>query len=58
MKHHQKRKVKKKNPFKIAPKKQKQKDLPGGAVVKNLPAKVGDMGLIPGLGGFRMPRSN
>ena len=23
---------------------------PGGSVVKNLPAKVGDAGLIPGLG--------
>ena len=23
---------------------------PGGSVVKNLPANVGDMGLIPGLG--------
>ena len=23
---------------------------PGGAVVKNLPASVGDVGLVPGLG--------
>ena len=33
-------------------------DLPGGTVVKNLPAKAGDTGLIPGLGGSHMPRSN
>ena len=25
-------------------------DLPGGSVVKNLPANVGDMGLTPGSG--------
>ena len=25
-------------------------DLPGGSVVKNLPANAGDVGLIPGLG--------
>ena len=31
---------------------------PGGAVVKNLPANAGDMGLIPGLGRSHMPRSN
>ena len=55
---YQKRNVKKRNPLKIAPKKKKKKDLPGGKVVKNLPAKVGDMGLIPGLGGFHMPWSN
>ena len=29
-------------------------DLPGGAVIKNLPAKAGDVGSIPGLG--RSPR--
>ena len=31
---------------------------PGGSVVKNQPANAGDMGLIPGLGGSRLPRSN
>ena len=31
---------------------------PGGAVVKNPPASVGDMGLIPGPGRSHMPRSN
>ena len=34
------------------------RDFPGGAVVKNLPANAGDMGLIPGLGRSHMPRSN
>ena len=29
--------------------------LPGGPVVKNLPANAGDTGLTPGLGGFHMP---
>ena len=31
---------------------------PGGAVVKNPPANVGDMGLSPGSGRFHMPRGN
>ena len=31
---------------------------PGGSVVKNLPAKTGDMRLIPGPGRSHMPRSN
>ena len=31
---------------------------PGGAVVKNLPAKVGDTGLNPGPGRSHMPQSN
>ena len=31
---------------------------PGGAVVENLPANVGDMGSSPGLGGSHMPRSS
>ena len=31
---------------------------PGGAVVKNLPANAGDMGLIPGPGGSHMLWSN
>ena len=31
---------------------------PGGAVVENLPANAGDMGLSPGLGGSHMLRSN
>ena len=33
-------------------------DFPGSTVVKNLPANAGDTGLIPGLGGSHMPRSN
>ena len=32
--------------------------LPGGAVVKNLPAKAGDMSSTPGLGRSHMPQSN
>ena len=35
-----------------------QKDFPGGTVDKNLPANVGDRGLIPGGGKFHTPRSN
>ena len=31
---------------------------PGGAVVENLPANVGDTGSSPGLGGSHVPRSN
>ena len=31
---------------------------PGGTVVKNLPANVGDMGSSPGPGRSHMPRSN
>ena len=31
---------------------------PGGAVVKNLPANVGNMGLSPGPGRSYMPRNN
>ena len=34
------------------------KDFPGGAVVRNPPAKAGDTGSSPGLGGSHMPRSN
>ena len=34
------------------------KDFPGGAVVKNLPANAGDMGLSPGPGRSHMLRSN
>ena len=33
-------------------------DFPGGTVVKNPPAKAGDMGLSPGPGRSHMPRSN
>ena len=33
-------------------------DFPGGTVVKNPPANVGDAGLIPGPGRSHMPRSN
>ena len=34
------------------------KCFPGGAVVENLPANPGDMGLSPGPGRSHMPRSN
>ena len=34
------------------------RDFPGGSVVKNLPAKAGDMGSIPGPGRFHMLRGN
>ena len=33
-------------------------DFPGGAVVKNPPANVGDTGSSPGPGRFHMPWSN
>ena len=33
------------------------RDFPGGPLVKNPPANAGDMGLIPGLGGFHLPWS-
>ena len=33
-------------------------DFPRGTVDRNLPANVGDMGLIPGLGRFHKPQSN
>ena len=33
-------------------------DFPGGPVVKNLPANVGDTGSIPGLGKSHQLRSN
>ena len=32
--------------------------LPGGPVVKNLPANAGDTGSVPRLGRSHMPRSN
>ena len=38
--------------------KSKFKGFPGGAVVKNLPANVGDTGLSPGPGKSHMPQSN
>ena len=31
---------------------------PGGCVIKNLPSKAGDTGLVPGLGGSHMPQSS
>ena len=34
------------------------KDFPGGPVVKNMPAKAEDMGLIPDLRRVHLPRSN
>ena len=33
-------------------------DFPGGPGVKNLPAKAGDMGSIPGRGRFHMPQGS
>ena len=36
----------------------KKQGFPGGAVVKNPPANVGDRGSIPGLGRSHMLRSN
>ena len=38
--------------------KEKPQEFPGGAVDKNPPANAGDMGSIPGLGGFHMPQNN
>ena len=38
--------------------KQLERDFPGGAVVKNLPANAGDMGSSPGPGRSHMPRNN
>ena len=38
--------------------KKKLEDFPGGLVVKNLPANVGDMGSIPGPGRSHMARSS
>ena len=34
------------------------RDFPGGAVVKNPPAKAGDTGSSPGPGRSHMPQSN
>ena len=34
------------------------RDFPGGPVVKNPPTNAGDMGLIPGLQRFHVPRGN
>ena len=36
----------------------KERDSPGGPVVKNLSANAGDRGLIPGLGRSHMPWGN
>ena len=44
--------------YRICSKEDEKRDLPGGPVVKNPPANAGDMGLIPGLGGFHMAWSN
>ena len=38
------------------PPNRKLQDFPGGSVVRNLPAKVGDTDSIPGQGGFYTPR--
>ena len=40
------------------PQNEKNRDFPGGAVVKNLPADAGDTGSSPGPGGSHMPRSH
>ena len=39
-------------------KKRKERDFPGGAVVKNPPANAGDTGWSPGPGRAHMPQSN
>jgi len=36
----------------------KDRDFPGGSMVKNLSANAGDMGLIPDLGRSHMPWSH
>ena len=46
------------HPGSFKKKKKNARDFPGGAVVKNLPAKAGDTGSSPGLGRSHMPRSN
>ena len=33
-------------------------DFPGGPVIGSPPANSGDMGLIPGLGGFHLPQDS
>ena len=43
---------------KVKNQKRLSKDFPGDPVVKNLPANAGDMGSIPGLGRFHVPRGN
>ena len=35
-----------------------KEDFPGGSVVKNMPAKAGDSGSIPGPGKFHVPQGN
>ena len=40
------------------PQKTKTRGFPGGAVVENPPASVGDAGSSPGPGGSHMPRSS
>ena len=51
-----------KNKYKIKKQKEKKRkkkrDFPGGTVVKNPPANVGDMGSNPGLGRSHMQRSS
>ena len=44
--------------YRIFSKEDDKLDFPGGSVVKNPPANVGDMCLIPGPGGLHMPWSN
>ena len=43
---------------KSSDKKKEARDFPGGAVVENLPANVGDIGSSPGPGRSHMPWSN
>ena len=42
----------------LASKLSRVRGFPGGSVVKNPPANVGDMGSIPDSGGSLMPQSN
>ena len=50
--------IKKNNPIYNNIKKNKILGFLGGAVIKNLPANAGDMGLSPGPGRSHMPWSN
>lgn len=49
-----------KNPKKKKKKKseRRREDFPGGPVIKNSSVNAGDIGSIPGLGRFHMPRDN
>ena len=48
-----------KNPKKKKKKSERRReDFPGGPVIKNSSVNAGDIGSIPGLGRFHMPRDN